>query len=155
MDGTKVKANASRHKAMSYSHMLKAEAELKAQIAALLDKARSADEAEKNEPELDIPAEIAQRQDRLNAIAQARARLEQRQRDADLQRGRSDEAVFEQLADSGTDLVVALGREGKQQLGFDPARSPHLAEMAAKLQSAQGKPPTGDASGSPSRPTAG
>jgi transposase len=74
VDGTKVKANASRHKAMSYSHMLKAEAELKAQIAALLDKARSADEAEKNEPELDIPAEIARRQDRLNAIAQARAR---------------------------------------------------------------------------------
>ena len=217
--GTKVKANASRHKAMSYSHMLKAEAELKSQIAALLDKARSADEAEKNEPELDIPAEIARRHDRLNAIAEARARLEQRQRDADLERGRSDdddrrpkgkdgktkggragggydasynaqtavddtahiivaaeltnnasdagelptmlhavknnlgqtpeqaladtgyrsETVFEQLADSGTDLVVALGREGKQQLGFDPARSPHLAEMAAKLQSPDGK----------------
>ena len=49
------------------------------------------------------------------------------------------EAVFEQLADSGTDLVVALGREGKQQLGFDPARSPRLAQMAAKLQSAEGK----------------
>jgi transposase len=91
VDGTKVKANASRHKAMSYSHLLKAEAELKAQIAALLDKARSADESEKNEPELDIPAEIARRQDRLNAIAQARARLEQRQRDADLERGRSDD----------------------------------------------------------------
>ena len=57
----------------------------------MLDKARSADEAEKNEPELDIPAEIARRQDRLNAIAQARARLEQRQRDADLERGRSDD----------------------------------------------------------------
>jgi hypothetical protein len=42
-----VKANASRHKAMSYSHMLKTEAELKAQIAALLNKAHSADEAEK------------------------------------------------------------------------------------------------------------
>ena len=91
VDGTKVKANASRHKAMSYSHMLKAEAELKAQIAALLDKARTADESEKNEPELDIPAEIARRQDRLDAIAAARARLEQRQRDADLERGRSDD----------------------------------------------------------------
>lgn len=89
VDGTKVKANASRHKAMSYGHMLKAEAALKAQIAALLDKARAADEAEKNEPELDIPAEIARRQDRLDAIAAARARLEQRQRDADLERGRS------------------------------------------------------------------
>ncbi len=91
VDGTKVKANASRHKAMSYSHMLKAEAELKAQIEALLNKARAADEAEKNEPELDIPAEIARRQDRLDAIAAARGRLEQRQRDADLERGRSDD----------------------------------------------------------------
>jgi hypothetical protein len=89
VDGTKVKANASRHKAMSYGHMLKAEAELKAQIEALLNKARAADEAEKNEPELDIPAEIARRQDRLDAIAAARTRLEQRQRDADLERGRS------------------------------------------------------------------
>jgi transposase len=91
VDGTKVKANASRHKAMSYGHMLKAEAELKAQIEALLNKARAADEAEKNEPELDIPAEIARRQDRLDAIAAARARLEQRQREADLERGRSDD----------------------------------------------------------------
>jgi hypothetical protein len=91
VDGTKVKANASRHKAMSYGHMLKAEAELKAQIEALLNKARAADEAEKNEPELDIPAEIARRQDRLDAIAAARTRLEQRQREADLERGRSDD----------------------------------------------------------------
>jgi hypothetical protein len=91
VDGTKVKANASRHKAMSYGHMLKAEAELKAQIAALLDKAKSADEAEKDEPELDIPAEIARRQDRLDAIAAARTRLEQRQRDEDIEKGRSDD----------------------------------------------------------------
>lgn len=91
VDGTKVKANASRHKAMSYAHMLKTEAELKAQIAALLNKARAADEAEKNEPELDIPAEIARRQDRLDAIAAARARLQARQREADIERGRSDD----------------------------------------------------------------
>jgi len=91
VDGTKVKANASRHKAMSYAHMLKAEAELKAQIAALLNKARAADEAEKNEPELDIPAEIARRQDRLDAIAAARARLEASQREVDTERGRSED----------------------------------------------------------------
>jgi IS5 family transposase len=88
VDGTKVKANASRHKAMSYGHMLKAEAELKAQIAALLQRAKTADQAEKNEPEVDIPAEIARRQDRLDAIAQARARLEQRQRETELGKGR-------------------------------------------------------------------
>jgi len=88
VDGTKIKANASRHKAMSYGHMLKAEAELKTQIAALLQRAKAADEADKNEPEVDIPAEIERRQDRLNAIAQARARLEQRQRETELGKGR-------------------------------------------------------------------
>ena len=89
IDGTKVKANASRHKAMSYDRMKKAELELKGQIDALLAKAKAADEAEKNEPELDLPAEIARREDRLAVIGAARARLEERQRQADVARGRS------------------------------------------------------------------
>jgi len=245
VDGTKVKANASRHKAMSYGHMLKTEAALKAQIAALLERAKCADHAERNEPELDIPAEIARRQDRLDAIAQARERLEQRQREADLERGRSEdddrrprdkdgkprggrykrdfgvpeesaqenftdpdsrimkragggfdasynaqtavdeaahiivaaeltnnasdagelpvmlqavkdnlgqlpeqaladtgyrsEQVFRALDGCGTELVVALGREGKQQVHFDAQRNPHTVEMADKLQSDGGR----------------
>jgi transposase len=89
VDGTKIKANASRHKAMSYGRMQTAELELKAQIEALVQKAANADEAEKNEPELDIPAEIARRQSRLVAIAAAKARLEERQRQLDAQRGRA------------------------------------------------------------------
>ena len=89
VDGTKVKANASRHKAMSYGRMQTAQAELKAQIAALVQKASSTDEAEKNEPDLDIPAEIERRQARLAAIEAAKARLEERQRQSDTQRGRT------------------------------------------------------------------
>jgi transposase len=89
VDGTKIKANASRHKAMSYGRMQTTEAELKAQIEALVQKAAHTDEVEKNEPDLDIPAEIARRQERLAAIAAAKARLEERQRQADSQRGRA------------------------------------------------------------------
>ena len=89
VDGTKIKANASRHKAMSYGRMQAAEVELKAQIAALLKKASSTDEAEKDEPDLDVPAEIERRQARLAAIAAAKARLEERQRQSDAQRGRT------------------------------------------------------------------
>ena len=89
VDGTKIKANASRHKAMSYGRMQTAEAELKAQITALVKKATSTDEAEKNEPDLDIPAEIERRQVRLAAIEAAKARLEERQRQSDAQRGRT------------------------------------------------------------------
>ncbi len=91
VDGTKIKASASRHKAMSYGRMQTAEVELKAQIAALLKKAASTDEAEKNEPDLDIPAEIERRQARLAAIEAAKARLQERQRQSDTQRGRSDD----------------------------------------------------------------
>lgn len=245
VDGTKIKANASRHKAMSYGHMLKAEIELKQQIDALLERARQADEADAKQPELDLPAEIARREQRLAAIAEARARLEQRQREADQQRGRNEnderkprnkdgkpkggrykrdfgvpedkaqenftdpdsrimkragggfdaaynaqlavdeaahiivaaeltnvasdaaelprmieavqanvgeapaqvladtgyraEAVFERFAGSATELVVALGREGKQQLKFDSEKNPHTAAMAAKLQTDEGR----------------
>ena len=75
VDGTKIKANASRHKAMSYGRMQTAEIELKAQITALVKKAANTDEAEKNEPDLDIPAELERRQTRLAAITAAKARL--------------------------------------------------------------------------------
>jgi transposase len=91
IDGTKVKANASRHKAMSYERMQQSEAALKSQIEALLQRAKRSDEAEADEPELDIPAEIERREKRLEAIAAARQRLEQRQREADTERGRSDD----------------------------------------------------------------
>lgn len=91
VDGTKIKANASRHKAMSFERMQKAELELKAQIDALLAQAKAADEREKNEPELDVPAEIKRREDRLAVIAAARTRLEERQRQADAARGRSSD----------------------------------------------------------------
>ncbi len=89
IDGTKVKANASRHKAMSYQRMQQAEVELKRQIDALLARAQRTDEAEASEPELDIPAEIKRRAARLEAIHAARERLEQRQREQDRQAGRS------------------------------------------------------------------
>ena len=136
VDGTKVKANASRHKAMSYGHMLKAEAELKAQIEALLDKARAADEAEKNEPELDIPAEIALRQDRLDAIVAARTRLEQRQRDADLERGRSDDDDQKPRGQDGKPkgaLQTALRRAAGQGSGqlYRPPKAASCRALAA------------------------
>jgi transposase len=88
VDGTKVKANASRHKAMSYGRMQQAEAALKQQIAALLERARAADAAEADEPEQDLPAVIARREARLAAIEAAKARLEAQQREADTARGR-------------------------------------------------------------------
>ena len=113
IDGTKIKANASRHKAMSYERMQQAEIELKTQIDALLSTARATDEAEANEPELDLPAEIERREARLAAIRQARERLEQRQRQADLERGRSDDDDRRPRGPDGT----SRGRSYKREFG--------------------------------------
>lgn len=91
IDGTKVKASASRHKAMSYRRMVDTEAELKAQITALMERAKQADAAERDEPELDLPSEIERREERLKVIRAARERLEARQRESDLAKGRSQD----------------------------------------------------------------
>ena len=91
VDGTKLRAKASKHKAMSYERMQAREIELKAQIDTLLKRAAQTDKAEADEPELDIPAELALRQERLEVIKAAKQRLEARQREADTRRGRKPE----------------------------------------------------------------
>jgi hypothetical protein len=93
VDGTKIKACANRHKDMSYGRMQTTEMELKAQIETLVQRASSTDEAENDEPELDIPAEIDPRQARLQAIAAAKARLEERQRQRQRRPTRSRQAL--------------------------------------------------------------
>jgi transposase len=85
LDGTKVKANASRHKAMSYERMMAEEARLKGEIARLLADARAVDEAEDSEHGPDrhgdeLPDELARRQSRLAKIQGARKLLEERAR---------------------------------------------------------------------------
>ena len=81
LDGTKVKANASKHKAMSHERMLKTEAQLEAEIAALLRKAGLIDAQEdarygKGKRGDELPKELQRRQDRLDALRKARAELE-------------------------------------------------------------------------------
>lgn len=77
LDGTKIHANASRHSALSYEHAGKIEAQLKAEVAELMAKAEAADKA--NIPDgMSIPDELARREDRLQKIAEARAKIEAR-----------------------------------------------------------------------------
>lgn len=94
IDGTKVKANASKHKAMSYGRMLAQERSLREQIAALTAQAEAVDAAEDAAHGADVrgdelPAELQRREDRLAAIAAAKARLEARQAAEDRQKGRT------------------------------------------------------------------
>src|SRR5215217_3655001 len=85
LDGTKIKANASRHKAMSYDRMPQEEARLKQEIAAILAEAESADATEdaahgRDRRGDELPQELARRQSRLAKIQEAKALLEERAR---------------------------------------------------------------------------
>ena len=87
LDGTKVKANASKHKAMSYERMEKAEKELAAEVEALLAEAARVDAEEdgkygKGKRGDELPAELARREKRLEKIREAKAALEQEAREA-------------------------------------------------------------------------
>ena len=94
VDGSKVKANASKHKAMSYGRMRQEDQRLRNEIAARLAKADAVDAAEDAEhgPDVrgdELPAELQRREERLATIAAAKARLEARQADEDRQKGRT------------------------------------------------------------------
>ena len=93
IDGTKVRANASKRKAMSYDRMQAEEQRLESEIEALLRQADAVDEAEDARlgAEVrgdDLPAELRRREERLAAIREAKARLEAAARAADDARGR-------------------------------------------------------------------
>lgn len=77
LDGTKIKANASRHKALSYGYAKRLEAQLRAEVKALTKHAEATDRKDESDG-MDIPAEIARREARLAAIAEARAKIEAR-----------------------------------------------------------------------------
>jgi transposase len=86
LDGTKIKANASRHKAMSYDRMVAEEKRLQAEIDELLKQAQAADDAEDAEHGRDnrgdeLPDELGRRKSRLQRIREAKAALEQQARD--------------------------------------------------------------------------
>lgn len=77
LDGSKVKANASKHKALSYEHACKLEAQLRNEVAQLLQKAEAADRADLPDG-LNIPEELQRREGRLEAIRKAKAEIERR-----------------------------------------------------------------------------
>ena len=77
LDGTKIKANASKHKALSYAHATKLQKQLEDEVAMLLEKAKTADNKEDNDG-MNIPDEIARRKDRLEVIKAAKETIERR-----------------------------------------------------------------------------
>jgi len=77
LDGTKIKANASKHHALSWGYARKLEKQLKEEIKELLRKAKQADKEDLPDG-MNIPEELARRESRLEAIAAAKTQIEQR-----------------------------------------------------------------------------
>jgi transposase len=80
LDGTKIHANASRHSALSYAHAERIEAQLQTEVQELLKLAEASDQSEVPDG-VKLPDEIKRREDRLTAIAAAKAKIEARARE--------------------------------------------------------------------------
>jgi transposase len=93
LDGTKVKANASKHKAMSYDRMQEKEKQLKAEVKRLLEQAEAADAEEdarygKDRTGDELPAELERRETRLKKIKEAKRAVEERARQKAMAEGK-------------------------------------------------------------------
>lgn len=125
IDGSKVKANASKHKAMSYGRMESEEERLKNEIEELLRRAQLADEEEDALYGADnrgdeIPAELKHRESRRAAIQAAKERVEQRHKEAQKQKeeknNSSDEPPPAKMQENFTDPESRIMVTGK---GFE------------------------------------
>ncbi len=96
LDGSKVKANASKHKAMSYGRMKQEERALKKEVRRLLAQAEAADDEEdtrygKDKSGDELPEELSRRETRLQRIREAKRALEQEAREEAKEDGKDDE----------------------------------------------------------------
>ena len=111
LDGTKIKANASKHKAMSWGYANKLEEQLRREVQELLRRAEQADA--EDEAEIDIPDELARREDRLAAIKKAKEEIERRAKERFEAEQAEHEAKLKQRKDKET-------RTGKKAGGREP-----------------------------------
>ncbi len=118
LDGTKIKANASKHKAMSWGYANKLEAQLRKEVAWLLKQAEAADAEE--EPELDIPDELARREDRLAAIDKAKAEIERRARE----RFEAEQAEYETKCKARAAKEADTGKKARGRIPKPPEAGP-------------------------------
>jgi len=133
IDGTKIKANASKHKAQSYQRMTETEARLKREIEALLKQAEDVDAAEdaqygKGRRGDELPQELARRESRLKKLAEAKADLEREAR----------EKAEQQRAEAEAKLAARREEEeqtGRKARGRDPeVPDPEQARPSPKAQ---------------------
>ena len=139
IDGTKIKANASKHKAMSYGRMKQEETRLRQEVAELLRRADVADRDEDAHYGADrsgdeLPAELARRESRLRMIAAAKAALEAEARAAAAARKAPDEPPPDRAQRNFTDPESKIQKSGD---GFVQGYNAQLAVAEGQIIVAQ------------------
>jgi transposase len=119
LDGTKIHANASRHSALSYGHTGRIEAQLKAEVAALMAKAEAADQADGPDG-MSIPDELVRREDRLRRLAEARAKIEARAKE----RYERERAEYEAKLAARAAKAAASGQKPTGRAPAPPVETP-------------------------------
>lgn len=133
IDGTKIKANASKHKAMSYERMGVAEKRLEEEIKALLEQAERADAEDDTEHGKgvrgdELPSELARRETRLGKIREAKAALEKEAKEKAAAQAAEGAAKFEEREREAA-------KNGKKATGPKPAvTDPEQAVPEPKAQ---------------------
>ena len=107
LDGSKLKANASKHSALSYGYIKQLEVQLQAEVKRLMALAEAADN-EKIPADMNVPEEIARREDRIKAIGVAKEKIEQRAKE----RHAEEEAAY--------NAKLTLREEKARQSGKPP-----------------------------------
>jgi len=133
LDGTKVRANASRHKAMSYERIVKKEGELSAEVAELLKRAEEVDAAEdacygKGVRGDELPEELRFKSRRLKRIREAKAELERRAREKAEREAEEKGKSEEEAKEKGKKAKP----KGKDQYNFTDPESRIMLEGSSK-----------------------
>jgi transposase len=133
LDGTKVKANASKHKAMSYGRMQEKERELRAEVKVLLTQAEAADAEEdavhgRNRRGDELPEELQRRESRLQKIREAKRAVEERAK----QKAATEQKTAEQVKPSEKDQHNFTDPESRIMKGPDGFVQGYNAQAAVE-----------------------
>ena len=121
-DGTKVQANASRHRALSWGHAKRLEEQLRAEVSALLEQAA---QAEDSEPDPDVPEELKRRAERLAVIEAAQAEIERRAQE----RHAAEQADHEERLEARREKEEKTGRKPRGRPPQAPQAGPRDADQ--------------------------
>jgi transposase len=139
LDGSKIKANASKHHALSWQHAEKLERQLKAEVEELLRQAEAADAADVPDG-MDIPDELARRQKRLEAIAGAKEEISRRaQARYTREKAEYERKMVERKEEEESSAKKAKGKKFKPpEAGPKPIDQVNLTDSESRIMPASG-----------------